>query len=64
LRDNTERPATVEHGSNQVVGVDSGRILSAARSILQGPAPTFRCPPLWDGKAASRIVVILHNYFG
>ena len=37
LRENTERPATVEHGSNQVVGVDSDRILAAARSILQKP---------------------------
>jgi UDP-N-acetylglucosamine 2-epimerase (non-hydrolysing) len=64
LRENTERPATVEHGSNQVVGVDSGRILSAARSILQGPAPTLRCPPLWDGKAASRIVTILRDFLG
>lgn len=64
LRENTERPATVEHGSNQVVGVDSGRVLAAARSILQGPAPTFRCPPLWDGQAASRIVAILRDYLG
>lgn len=64
LRENTERPATVEHGSNQVVGVDSGRILSAARSILQGSAPALRCPPLWDGKAASRIVTILRDFLG
>ena len=59
LRENTERPATVDHGSNQVVGVDSDRILAAARSIMRKPARPFRCPPLWDGKAASRIVAIL-----
>ena len=62
LRENTERPATVEHGSNQVVGVDSERILAAARSILRGPARRFEHPPLWDGKAAARIVAILREH--
>ena len=62
LRENTERPATVEHGSNQVVGVDSGRILAAARSILSNPTRPPRRPPLWDGKAAPRIVAILREH--
>ena len=62
LRENTERPATVEHGSNQVVGVDSNRILAAARSILQEPTRQFQVPPLWDGRAAPRIVAILRDY--
>jgi UDP-N-acetylglucosamine 2-epimerase (non-hydrolysing) len=61
LRENTERPATVEMGSNQVVGVNSDRILAAARSVIAKPRQNYRCPPLWDGKAASRIIPILHE---
>jgi UDP-N-acetylglucosamine 2-epimerase (non-hydrolysing) len=62
LRENTERPATVEHGTNQVVGVDSNRILAAARFILQKPKRESPRPPLWDGKAAPRIVAILREH--
>jgi UDP-N-acetylglucosamine 2-epimerase (non-hydrolysing) len=61
LRENTERPATVEHGSNQIVGIDSERILAAARSVLRQPPRQFPRPPLWDGHAAQRIVAILRE---
>ena len=63
LRNNTERPATVEHGTNQVVGVDPRRIIATARQVLSSSGAARKCPPLWDGKSASRIVDILINAF-
>jgi UDP-N-acetylglucosamine 2-epimerase (non-hydrolysing) len=62
LRGNTERPATVEYGTNQVVGVDPDRILAAARSILSNPERPLQRPPLWDGSAAPRIVAIIREH--
>ena len=61
LRENTERPATTEYGTNQIVGTNRARILGAARSALGGPARSARIPPLWDGQASSRIVEILRQ---
>lgn len=55
LRDNTERPATVEMGTNQLVGNDPVRILAAFDDVLANP-PGGTVPPLWDGKSAARIV--------
>jgi len=62
LRKNTERPATVECGTNQVVGLRPDRILAAAQSVLLKPMRRGQCPPLWDGKAAERIVPIILEY--
>jgi UDP-N-acetylglucosamine 2-epimerase (non-hydrolysing) len=62
LRENTERPATVDHGTNLVVGVHPERILAAAQQILQKAAPEPRCPPLWEGKTAARIVAVLREH--
>jgi UDP-N-acetylglucosamine 2-epimerase (non-hydrolysing) len=63
LRENTERPATVEHGTNQIVGVQPDDILAAAQSTLRKPPGTTTGPPLWDGKAASRLIAIIREYF-
>jgi len=59
LRQNTERPVTVEVGSNEVVGLDKTRILSCLKRIFRGEWKTPSAPPLWDGRAASRIVEVL-----
>lgn len=59
LRENTERPITAEIGSNQVVGTDPDRILAAYRNAVSGKWREPQIPPLWDGKAAARIVHII-----
>ncbi len=55
LRENTERPITVEVGSNLVVGTSPERIEEEAGRILSGKGKQGRIPEKWDGKAAERI---------
>jgi UDP-N-acetylglucosamine 2-epimerase (non-hydrolysing) len=59
LRENTERPVTVTHGTNTVVGCDPQRTVTGALAILDGKSETGRVPELWDGRAAERTVKIL-----
>ena len=63
LRKNTERPVTVEKGTNQIVGTDRRRVVEAARRVLRGDFTPAQIPPLWDGKAAGRIVDILLEHY-
>ncbi|MFB3904129.1 MAG: non-hydrolyzing UDP-N-acetylglucosamine 2-epimerase [Acidobacteriota bacterium] len=59
LRENTERPVTVEVGSNEIVGLDQVRILACLDRISEGRWKKTAIPPLWDGRAAQRIVDVL-----
>jgi UDP-N-acetylglucosamine 2-epimerase (non-hydrolysing) len=59
LRENTERPITLEVGSNRLVGSDPSKIIAAYREIMTGRAADSEIPPLWDGHAAERIVDVL-----
>jgi len=59
LRDNTERPVTVEIGSNHIVGTQPDIILAVYRKVMSGQCREPQTPPLWDGLAAQRIVKIL-----
>lgn len=59
LRENTERPVTVEEGSNVLAGSDPDAILAHVRAILRGEGKRGRRPQLWDGHAAERIVAVL-----
>jgi UDP-N-acetylglucosamine 2-epimerase (non-hydrolysing) len=59
LRENTERPITVELGTNVVVGTNTQRIIQEAHAILNGQKKQSSKPPLWDGHTAERILAEL-----
>ena len=63
LRENTERPITVTQGTNRVVGTDPEIILRAVDEVMSNGGQRGRIPPLWDGRAAERIVSRLYIYF-
>jgi UDP-N-acetylglucosamine 2-epimerase (non-hydrolysing) len=56
LRENTERPVTVTHGTNRVVGCRPDDISQAFEDTLALPMPGPKRPPLWDGHTAGRVV--------
>src|SRR5262249_4146317 len=63
LRENTERPITVEMGTHVVVGTGAPRISAAANAAVKGSArKTVRQPPLWDGHTSERILDALEQF--
>jgi UDP-N-acetylglucosamine 2-epimerase (non-hydrolysing) len=63
LRDTTERPITITHGTNRLIGSHPAAILRELETVLSSPMPNVAAPPLWDGRAAERIVDILERAF-
>ncbi|NMG63912.1 UDP-N-acetylglucosamine 2-epimerase (non-hydrolyzing) [Azoarcus indigens] len=59
IRENTERPITVEQGTNTLVGVAPEAIVTAARSVLESGGKRGRVPEYWDGHTAERIAAHL-----
>ena len=59
LRESTERPVTVTHGTNRVVGTSPRSIVEEAFRVLERRPEAVAPPPFWDGRAAERIVTIL-----
>jgi UDP-N-acetylglucosamine 2-epimerase (non-hydrolysing) len=62
LRENTERPITVDEGTNTVVGTDVCRIRSVFEDTMSTGGKGGRVPELWDGRASTRIAAILERW--
>ena len=60
LRKNTERPSTIESGSNVLIDIDQSRDRQVVLAYAESPVPPdVTIPPLWDGKAGERILSLL-----
>ncbi len=64
LRHNTERPVTITHGSNTLVGPGKARILDAYGRIMNGDWKPAGPPEYWDGRAAERIIRVIRDFRG
>jgi UDP-N-acetylglucosamine 2-epimerase (non-hydrolysing) len=62
LRPNTERPVTVSHGTNRVVGTEHASVVAGVEDVLAGDWPAGVQPPLWDGCAGRRTVDVIENF--
>ena len=63
MRPNTERPVTVNVGTNVMVGNDLDKLHEEIAKISRGDAKTHKIPELWDGQTAHRIAKVLKNRF-
>lgn len=61
LRTTTERPITIEIGTNILVSPEYENIINSVNSFLESPPKRISIPPLWDGKAAERIVNVIEE---
>ncbi len=61
LRDNTERPITVDIGTNIIAGTKKHDVLQIIDKVIDGDEKNGDIPELWDGKAAERIIDVLEN---
>ena len=61
FRENTERPETIDEGTNILVGNNTQRIIEESFKILEGQGKTGSYPELWDGRTAERIVKIINE---
>jgi UDP-N-acetylglucosamine 2-epimerase (non-hydrolysing) len=64
VRENTERPITVDVGTNLVVGTDPARIQQAADRIIDGHEKKGRVPDYWDGRSGERIARVYEEFLG
>ncbi len=62
LRENTERPETVEIGTNVLLGIEYKRISKSIEDLRSGTVKEGQIPEKWDGKTAERIVEALLSH--
>jgi UDP-N-acetylglucosamine 2-epimerase (non-hydrolysing) len=62
LRENTERPITVEQGTNTVAGRNPAHILAVVEDVLRTGGKAGKVPELWDGRASQRIAAALREW--
>ena len=62
LRENTERPITIDEGTNTLVGPDPAAIRAAFNDIMANGGKAGRIPEYWDGRAAMRIAHALKGW--
>ena len=62
VRENTERPVTVDLGTNHLVVTDSGSVLNVFNPIINGELKNGIIPPKWDGKTGGRIAKIIKDF--
>ena len=62
IRENTERPVTIELGTNHLVSNNYSMVLSTFNNIMNGEIKKGTIPPKWDGKAGERIAIIIKEY--
>ena len=63
LRENTERPITLEIGTNHLIGLDMNKLKLKIKEIINDKSSKGNIPELWDGKASLRIVKVIKEYF-
>lgn len=61
LRENTERPITVQKGTNKIIGNKESRIIEEFDYVMSSENQTYSVPELWDGKTAKRIADIIES---
>ena len=61
MRENTERPITVDVGTSTLIGNDAGKLRESLGQVMRGAYKHGRCPELWDGQAAVRIAEVIVN---
>ena len=62
VRDNTERPITVDIGTNHLAGSEPSKVLQNLENILNGSIKNGKIPSKWDGRSSKRILKVIQKF--